>query len=137
MSDNQKGDEVENLIEGIEENIKESLDKNIDPNDMQINKPITSENQNKQINNNQKNENEGNINNEIEENINIEHNNNENLNLNNNEEKVEVVDRGINTDELPPEELQRLVDNNQELIEAKEEEYSKEVQEEKFVFKKN
>ena len=31
--------------------------------------------------------------------------------------EVEVEDRGINTDELPPEELQRLVDNNIELKE--------------------
>ena len=38
----------------------------------------------------------------------------------------------MNTDELPPEELQRLVDNNQELIEANEEEFTKEVQEEKL-----
>jgi hypothetical protein len=27
------------------------------------------------------------------------------------------MDRGMNTDELPPEELQRLVDNNKELQE--------------------
>ena len=31
--------------------------------------------------------------------------------------EVEVEDRGVNTDELPPEELQRLVDNNKELQE--------------------
>ena len=31
--------------------------------------------------------------------------------------EVEVEDRGMNTDELPPEELQRLVDNNKELQE--------------------
>ena len=31
--------------------------------------------------------------------------------------EVEVEDRGMNTDELPPEELQRLVDNNKELLE--------------------
>ena len=34
--------------------------------------------------------------------------------------EVEVEDRGINTDELPPEELQRLVDNNKELQEENE-----------------
>ena len=34
--------------------------------------------------------------------------------------EVEVEDRGINTDELPPEELQRLVDNNIELKEVNE-----------------
>ena len=42
----------------------------------------------------------------------------------------------MNTDELSPEELQRLVDNNQELIEANEEEFSKEVQEEKLRLQK-
>ena len=57
-------------------------------------------------------------------------------NINNNEEKVEVEDRGMNTDELPPEELQKLVENNQELIEANEEEYPKEFQEEKIRLKK-
>ena len=31
--------------------------------------------------------------------------------------EIEVMDRGMNTDELPPEELQRLVDNNKELQE--------------------
>ena len=31
--------------------------------------------------------------------------------------EIEVEDRGMNTDELPPEELQRLVDNNKELQE--------------------
>ena len=31
--------------------------------------------------------------------------------------EIEVEDRGMNTDELPPEELQRLVDNNKELLE--------------------
>ena len=35
----------------------------------------------------------------------------------NTEIEVEVEDRGMNTDELPPEELQRLVDNNKELQE--------------------
>ena len=55
---------------------------------------------------------------------------------NNNEEKIEVQDRGVNTDELPPEELQRLVDNNQELIEENEEEYTQEVQEEKIRLQK-
>ena len=34
--------------------------------------------------------------------------------------EVEVEDRGVNTDELPPEELQRLVDNNAELKEESE-----------------
>ena len=34
--------------------------------------------------------------------------------------EIEVEDRGINTDELPPEELQRLVDNNIELKEENE-----------------
>ena len=69
---------------------------------------------------------------------NDKNNNNEAINNenNNNEEKIEVEDRGINTDELPPEELQKLVDNNQELIEANEEEYSKEYQEEKIRIKK-
>ena len=68
------------------------------------------------------------MNNEIENNLNNENNNNE--------EKIEVEDRGMNTDDLPPEELQKLVDNNIELIEAKEEEYSKEVQEEKIRLQK-
>lgn len=67
--------------------------------------------------------------NNIEENIpqeNIE-NNNEEKSKENPEENIEnqddevrevlVEDRGMNTDELPPEELQRLVDNNKELIE--------------------
>ena len=42
----------------------------------------------------------------------------------------------MNTDELSPEELQRLVDNNQELIEVNEEEFTKEVQEEKLRLQK-
>ena len=54
----------------------------------------------------------------------------------NNEDKIEVVDRGMNTDPLSPEELQRLVENNQELIEANEEEFSKEIQEEKIRIQK-
>ena len=74
---------------------------------------------------------------EINNDLNNENNiNNENINEFNNEEKVVVEDRGMNTDELPPEELQRLVDNNQELIEANEEEFSKEVQEEKLRLQK-
>ena len=68
--------------------------------------------------------------NNIEENISQENieNNNEEKNEHNPEENIEnqeddepkevyVEDRGINTDELPPEELQRLVDNNLELKE--------------------
>ena len=35
--------------------------------------------------------------------------------------EIEVEDRGMNTDELPPEELQRLVDNNRELKEENDE----------------
>ena len=42
----------------------------------------------------------------------------------------------MNTDELPSEELQRLVANNQELIEENEEEFTKEVQEEKLRLQK-
>ena len=41
--------------------------------------------------------------------------------------EVEVEDRGMNTDELPPEELQRLVDNN---IELKEENISPNIEHE-------
>jgi hypothetical protein len=36
------------------------------------------------------------------------------------EENVEVTDIGINTDELPPEELQKLVENNKELLDQNE-----------------
>jgi len=59
-----------------------------------------------------------------------------NNNNNNDNELVEVEDIGINTDELPPEELQKLVENNEDLLEANEEDYTKEVQEEKIRLQK-
>ena len=55
------------------------------------------------------------VNNENEEqNINDE---NQNPEENSEAEEIEVADIGVNTDELPPEELQKLVDNNKELQE--------------------
>ena len=62
---------------------------------------------------------------EGEEEHNHEEGKNHNIDGNNQEEvedeeepiEIEVEDRGMNTDELPPEELQRLVDNNKELQE--------------------
>jgi chromosome segregation ATPase len=59
-----------------------------------------------------------------------------NGNNNNDNELVEVEDIGVNTDELPPEELQKLVENNEDLMEANEEDYTKEVQEEKIRLQK-
>jgi hypothetical protein len=115
MSDQLKEEfEVDDLIGDIDKNIKSNFIENGLENNDQNNKDKQSQ-QNNDNNNNQ------------------ETINNEN---HNNEEKIEVEDRGINTDELPPEELQKLVDNNQELIEANEEEYSKEYQEEKIRIKK-
>ena len=66
-------------------------------------------------------------------------NNNNNTpenNGNNDNELVEVEDIGVNTDELPPEELQKLIENNEDLMEANEEDYTKEVQEEKIRLQK-
>ena len=78
---------------------------------------------------------------EKDEENNLNENSNENNNLENSQEvekaikegeddemrEVEVEDRGMNTDELPPEELQRLVDNN---IELKEENISPNIEHE-------
>ncbi len=58
--------------------------------------------------------------NQEEENQNSNKNHEENQEEVEDEEEpveIEVEDRGMNTDELPPEELQRLVDNNKELQE--------------------
>ena len=70
------------------------------------NEEIDQNNQNQQENENLPQENENNNDNE--------NNNEEN---NESEENVEVTEIGINTDELPPEELQKLVENNKELLE--------------------
>ena len=123
MSDSPKEEiEVDDLIGDIEKNIKKNFHqnevKNNPPNDIKVNEQSSKDNQQDE---------DKNVNNH--ECINHE-------NINNNEEKVEVEDRGVNTDELPPEELQKLVENNQELIEANEEEYPKEFQEEKIRLKK-
>ena len=55
--------------------------------------------------------------NQLENVDNVDSNEMANSNAENNDktENVEVASVGINTDELPPEELQRLVDNNKEL----------------------
>ena len=72
------------------------------------NEEIDQNNQNQQENENLPQENENNNENDNE------NNNEEN---NDSEENVEVTEIGINTDELPPEELQKLVENNKELLE--------------------
>ncbi len=111
MSDNLKNEiEVDDLLGDIDKNIKNNL---MEKNGLEDNAQINNDNSKQQ--NMEKNSNKDTI---------------------NNDEKIEVEDRGINTDELPPEELQKLVDNNQELIEANEEEYSKEYQEEKIRIQK-
>ena len=111
MSDNLKNEiEVDDLLGDIDKNIKNNL---MEKNGLEDNAQINNDNSKQQ--NMEKNSNKDTI---------------------NNDEKIEVEDRGINTDELPPEELQKLVDSNQELIEANEEEYSKEYQEEKIRIQK-
>ena len=73
------------------------------------NEQYDENNQNQQeIENNQAQENDNNDN---------ENNNNDENENNDSEENVEVTEIGINTSELPPEELQKLVENNKELLE--------------------
>ena len=67
--------------------------------------------------NEQNNQNEQEIENNPENENNENENNNEENENNESEENVEVTEIGINTDELPPEELQKLVENNKELLE--------------------
>ena len=55
--------------------------------------------------------------NDIDENLEESKLNNQNKKLDKSEqEMIELSDKGINTDELSPEELQKIVDNNPDLI---------------------
>ena len=70
--------------------------------------------------------------NEIGENLEEKSQNNQNEKLDQSgEEMIEVSDKGINTDELSPEELQKIVENNPELKEEGNLNYEQEVKDEK------
>ena len=128
MSDeNNDGNEIDEMLdvgEEGEENIpmenNDSLDLNKDPNENQNNnEEVIPDNieigEENHENNDYINDNE-NIK-QINDNENNDLNDNENFNQINDDEKVEVEDRGVNTDELPEEELQKIIENNKELLE--------------------
>ena len=127
MTDNQKKEiEVDDLIGEIDAKINDNLEENLEEKNENDDNKVQSNNTTKKNLNEEK---------KISKFVQKE-TENKSEQLNNNPEQIEVQDRGMNTDPLPPEELQRLVDNNQELMESNEEEYSKEIQEEKIRLQK-